>query len=50
MPGVWQVLNLRTLKPIDREGLAKSIRKTHRVLSVEEGWPQSGVGAGAALG
>jgi len=41
------VLNLRTLKPIDRDGLAASISKTHRVLSVEEGWPQHGVGAGA---
>lgn len=40
-----EVLNLRTLKPIDREGLAASVRKTHRVLSVEEGWPQSGVGS-----
>ncbi|GAB4820399.1 hypothetical protein N2152v2_007445 [Parachlorella kessleri] len=40
-----EVLNLRTLKPIDREGLAASISKTHRVLSVEEGWPQHGVGA-----
>jgi pyruvate dehydrogenase E1 component beta subunit len=43
-----EVLNLRSLKPIDRDAIAASIRKTHRVVSVEEGWPQHGVGAGAA--
>ena len=42
-----EVLNLRTLKPIDREAIAASVRKTHRLVSVEEGWPQHGVGAGA---
>lgn len=36
-----------SLKPIDRDAIAASIRKTHRVLSVEEGWPQHGVGSGA---
>ncbi|EFN54282.1 hypothetical protein CHLNCDRAFT_59713 [Chlorella variabilis] len=40
-----EVLNLRSLKPIDRDAIAASVRKTHRVLSVEEGWPQSGVGS-----
>jgi pyruvate dehydrogenase E1 component beta subunit len=40
-----EVVNLRTIKPLDRDTLAASIRKTHRVLSVEEGWPQNGVGA-----
>lgn len=40
-----EVLNLRSLKPIDRDSIAASIRKTHRVVSVEEGWPQSGIGA-----
>lgn len=44
-----EVLNLRSLKPIDRDAIAASVRKTHRVLSVEEGWPQSGVGSGAAV-
>lgn len=41
-----QVLNLRTLKPIDRDAIVKSVTKTHRCVVVEEGWPQSGVGAG----
>ncbi len=40
-----EVLNLRSLKPLDRESIAASVRKTHRLVSVEEGWPQSGIGA-----
>jgi len=40
-----EVVNLRSLKPLDRETIAASVSKTHRVLSVEEGWPQHGVGA-----
>ncbi len=40
-----QVINLRTLKPIDRDTIVKSIKKTHRVVSAEEGWPQCGIGA-----
>jgi pyruvate dehydrogenase E1 component beta subunit len=38
-----EVINLRTLKPIDRDAIVKSVTKTHRVVVVEEGWPQSGV-------
>ena len=37
-----QVINVRTLKPLDRETIVNSVRKTHRVVCVEEGWPQSG--------
>jgi pyruvate dehydrogenase E1 component beta subunit len=40
-----EVLNLRSLRPLDREGIVASVRKTSRIVSVEEGWPQSGVGA-----
>ena len=40
------LINLRTLKPIDRDAIVKSVSKTHRVVCVEEGWPQSGIGAG----
>lgn len=40
-----EVINLRSLKPIDREAIAASVRKTHQVVSVEEGWPQHGVGS-----
>jgi len=38
-----EVLNLRTLRPIDREAIIKTVKKTHRVVALEEGWPQSGV-------
>ncbi len=40
-----EVINLRSIKPLDRDTIAASVRKTHRLLSVEEGWPQSGVGS-----
>lgn len=40
-----EVINLRTLRPLDREGILKSVMKTHRLVTVEEGWPQCGVGA-----
>lgn len=40
-----QVINLRTLKPLDRDTIVASVRKTHRLVTAEEGWPQSGVGA-----
>lgn len=38
-----EVLNMRSIKPLDRDAILTSARKTHRVLAVEEGWPQSGV-------
>lgn len=40
-----QVINIRTLKPLDRDTIVDSVRKTHRMVAVEEGWPQSGVTA-----
>ncbi|KAL3154568.1 hypothetical protein ABBQ32_014025 [Trebouxia sp. C0010 RCD-2024] len=40
-----EVLNLRSLKPLDRDTIVKSVRKTHRVVTVEEGWPQCGIGS-----
>lgn len=40
-----EVINLRTLKPLDRGTIVASIKKTHRVVSVEEGWPSQGMGA-----
>jgi len=39
------VINLRTIKPLDRNCIINSVKKTNRIVSVEEGWPQSGVGA-----
>lgn len=40
-----EVINLRTLRPIDREAIVKTVSKTHRLVTVEEGWPQCGIGA-----
>lgn len=40
-----EVINLRTIRPLDVETIIKSVKKTNRVVTVEEGWPQSGVGA-----
>jgi pyruvate dehydrogenase E1 component beta subunit len=34
-----EVVNLRTLKPLDRPTIIESVKKTNRVVSVEEGWP-----------
>ena len=40
-----EVIDLRTLRPLDRETIASSIRKTNRIVSVEEGWPVAGIGS-----
>lgn len=40
-----EVINLRSLRPIDRDAIVKSVMKTHRLVTVEEGWPQCGIGA-----
>jgi pyruvate dehydrogenase E1 component beta subunit len=40
-----EVIDLRTLKPMDIETILASVKKTGRLVTVEEGWRQSGVGA-----
>ena len=40
-----EVIDLRTLKPMDTETIIESVKKTGRLVTVEEGWKQSGVGA-----
>ena len=40
-----EVINLRTIRPMDREAIINSVKKTSRLVTVEEGWPQNGVGA-----
>jgi pyruvate dehydrogenase E1 component subunit beta len=39
------VIDLRTLRPMDIETIVESVKKTGRLVTVEEGWRQSGVGA-----
>jgi len=40
-----EVIDLRTLRPMDTETIVASVMKTGRAVAVEEGWQQSGVGA-----
>jgi pyruvate dehydrogenase E1 component beta subunit len=40
-----EVIDLRTLRPLDTDTLIASVKKTGRVVTVEEGWQQCGVGA-----
>jgi pyruvate dehydrogenase E1 component subunit beta len=40
-----EVIDLRTLKPMDTASIVASVQKTGRIVTVEEGWRQSGVGA-----
>jgi pyruvate dehydrogenase E1 component beta subunit len=43
-----EVVDLRTIRPLDLETLLESVGKTHRAVIVEENWPYNGVGAGIA--
>lgn len=43
-----EVLDLRTLRPLDKELIRASVKKTNRVVVVEEGWPWASVGGGVA--
>jgi len=40
-----EVVNLRSIRPLDRDTIINSVKKTHRLVTVELGWPQSGVGS-----
>src|SRR5690242_6086663 len=40
-----EVIDLRTLRPMDTQTIVTSVQKTGRAVAVEEGWQQSGVGA-----
>jgi pyruvate dehydrogenase E1 component beta subunit len=39
-----EVIDLRTLRPMDTPAIIKSVMKTNRLVTVEEGWPQGSVG------
>ncbi len=41
-----EVIDLRTIRPLDLDALLTSVRKTHRAVIVEEDWPYCGIGAG----
>ncbi len=40
-----EIINLRSLKPLDKESIKNSVKKTGRIIIVEEGWKEYGVGA-----
>ncbi len=40
-----EVIDLRTLRPMDTKTIVESVKKTNRLVTVEEGWRQSGIGA-----
>ena len=40
-----ELIDLRTLRPMDSDTVIESVKKTGRLVTVEEGWPQSGIGA-----
>ena len=40
-----EVINLRTIRPLDTETIVASVKRTNRLVSVEEGWPFAGIGS-----
>lgn len=40
-----EIINLRSIRPLDIESIVNSVRKTNRIVTVEGGWPAFGVGA-----
>ncbi len=40
-----EVIDLRTLRPLDVETVVESVKKTNRLVNCEEGWPSAGIGA-----
>ena len=40
-----EVIDLRTLRPLDTDTVVASVKKTGRAVTVEEGWQQNGIGA-----
>jgi pyruvate dehydrogenase E1 component beta subunit len=44
-----EVVNLRSLRPLDIDTIVASVKKTNRLVTVEEGWPYAGIGAEVAM-
>jgi pyruvate dehydrogenase E1 component beta subunit len=44
-----EVINLRSLRPLDTAAVVESVKKTNRLVTVEEGWPFAGIGAEIAM-
>jgi pyruvate dehydrogenase E1 component beta subunit len=44
-----EVINLRSLRPLDTETIVGSVKRTNRLVTVEEGWPYAGIGSEIAM-
>jgi pyruvate dehydrogenase E1 component beta subunit len=44
-----EVINLRSLRPLDIGTVVESVKRTNRLVTVEEGWPYAGIGAEVAM-
>ena len=44
-----EIINLRSLRPLDTDTIVASVKKTSRLVTVEEGWPYAGIGAEIAM-
>jgi pyruvate dehydrogenase E1 component subunit beta len=44
-----EVINLRSLRPFDSATVIESVKKTNRIVTIEEGWPFAGIGAEVAM-
>ena len=40
-----EVINLRSIRPLDRDAIIASVKKTNRLMTIEGGWASFGVGA-----
>ena len=40
-----EVIDLRTIRPLDTATILESVKRTNRLVSVEEGWPFAGIGS-----
>lgn len=40
-----EIIDLRTIRPLDKDTIIKSLQKTNRLVTVEEGWPFAGIGS-----
>lgn len=40
-----EVINLRSIRPMDRDAIVKTVMKTNRLVTVEDGWPQCSIGS-----
>lgn len=41
----FQIINMRTIRPMDADTIIESVKKTNHLITVEGGFPQFGVGA-----